>query len=107
MDEPGLGGLLHEVRELLCEDAGRWVFAVDLPVRLCVLARLGDEHTEIGAHARIHDADVWTDDGNLVYHGVIYEDGGGFLLCGDDNAIGSCKRAQQLEDIETALETYL
>ena len=97
VDEPGLGGLLHDVRELLREDARRWVFAVDLPVRLCALTRLGDQHTEVGAHARIHDPDVRTNDGDLVYHGVVYEDGGGFLLCGDDDAIGSCKRAQQLE----------
>lgn len=94
LDEPGLGGLLHDVRELLREDARRWIFAIDLPVRLCALARLGDQHTEIGAHARVHDADVRTDDGDLVYHRVVYEDGGGFLLCGDDDAIGSCKRAQ-------------
>ena len=58
--------LLHDGRNLLCEDLGGRVLAVDLPVRLCTLPRPRDKHTEIGAHARVDDADVGTDDSDLL-----------------------------------------
>lgn len=80
--------LLHDGGNLLREDLRRRIFAVHLPIRLRALARLRDEHPEVRAHSRVHDADVGTDDGHLVYHRVVDEDGRGLLLGGDDDAIG-------------------
>lgn len=82
--------LLHDRGDLLRQDLRGRVLAVDFPVCLRGLARFGYEHTEVGAHARVDDADVWTDDGNLLNHGVVNEDGGCLLLSRDDNAIGGC-----------------
>lgn len=75
MHLPRLCRLLHYGRNLLGKDTGRRVLAIDLPVRLGSFACLGDEYSEVGAHARVDDADIWADDRNLVEHGRVDEDG--------------------------------
>ena len=90
--------LLHDVRDLLGENLRGRVLAVDLPIRLRTLARPRDEHSEVGAHARVDDANVWTDDGNLLDYGVVDEDGRGLAFCGNNNSIGS------YNNVETSYE---
>ena len=75
-DVPRVCRLLHDSGDLLREHLRGRVLAVDLPVRLRGLARLGYEHAEVGAHPRVDHADVWADDGDLLDHGVINQDGG-------------------------------
>ena len=75
MDEPGLGGLLHDVRDLLRKHLRWWVLPVHLPVRLCALTRSCDENSEIWTHSGVNDSDVWADDRDLLDNGIVDEDG--------------------------------
>ena len=78
--------LLHDVRQFLCENPGRRVFSIDLPIRLRALPRPSNQHSEIRPHPRVHDPDVGTDHGDTFYHGVVDEYGGRlFLSCDYDS----------------------
>lgn len=64
-DSPRLCRILHDRRNLSHHDPRARVLAIDLPVRLSRLARLGDEDAEVGAHARVDHADVGADQRDL------------------------------------------
>jgi hypothetical protein len=67
---------LHNGRDFLGQDLGGWILAIDLPISLGTLSGLGDEYSEIGAHARVDDTNVGTNDRNLVEHRGIHKEGG-------------------------------
>ena len=82
-------GLLHDARDVLDEDPGGWVFVVDaLVVGVGDFAGLVDEDAVVGAHARVHHADVRGDEGDFGEGGGVDEGGGGFLFGGEDDAVG-------------------
>src|SRR5258708_32214846 len=71
---PRLCGLLHYRRNRLCEYA-RWrVLSVELPIRLCTLARLGDKDAKVGTHSRVHDSNVGAYHGDLFQHRIVDQD---------------------------------
>lgn len=87
---PGLGGLLHNGGNLLCQHACRGILSVYLPVSLCTLPCFGHQYAEVGAHARVDDANIWAYHSDPVNDGIIYEDRRCLLLSSDNNAVRGC-----------------
>ena len=46
------------------------------------------EDAVVGAHARVNHADVGGDEADFGERGGVDEGGGGFLFCGEDDAVG-------------------
>ena len=47
-----------------------------------------DEDAVVGTHARVDHANVRSYEGDFGKGGGVDEGGGGFFLCGEDNAVG-------------------
>ena len=84
---PSLCRLLHDSRHLLHQHLGGRVLAIQLPIRLCDLTRLGDQHSEIGTHAGIHETDVRADRSDLLQHRRVEKQRRSFLLSGEHDAV--------------------
>lgn len=66
LNSPLLSCFLQQRRDIRHQHLYRRVLAVHLPVRLCDLSSFCHQHTEIGTHAAIDEADVGTDDGDFL-----------------------------------------
>lgn len=89
VDIPRLSGLLHHPRHLLHQHLCRRVLSIHLPVRLCNLARLGNENAEIRSHARVDKADVGTYGCDLFEDRGVEEQRRSFLFGRYDDTVGS------------------
>lgn len=85
---PRLRRLLHHIRNLLDQHLGGRILPIHLPVRLRDLPCFGDQHAEVGAHARVDETDVGADGRDLLEDRGVEEERGGFLLGSEDDAVG-------------------
>ena len=70
-DVPRLSSFLQNTSNLLNEYFCRWILSVDLVICLSDLSGFSNEDTEIWAHSRVDESDVWADGGDFLEDGCI------------------------------------
>ena len=70
-DLPGLSSFLQNTSNFLNEYLCRWILSVDLVICLSDLSGFSNEDTEIWAHSRVDETDVWADRGDFLKDGGV------------------------------------
>jgi hypothetical protein len=67
--------------------ASLWILAIDLPIGLRTLSGFGNQDSEVWAHSRVDDSNVWTHNCYFIEHRVVNQYRGRLLLGGNDDSI--------------------